>query len=40
MTIICSDLDDFLDTIAGLVRRGLTFKGRQRDLTIELLGGY
>jgi hypothetical protein len=40
MTITCPDLEDFLDVIAGLVQRGLTFRARQRELTIELLGGF
>ena len=36
----CTDLDQFLDIIAGLVKRGLTFRANADRLTIELLGGY
>lgn len=40
MTIHCADIHEFLDTIRGLVERGLTFKAKAHSLTIELTGGY
>lgn len=39
-TISCNNMFDFLDVIAGLVARGLTFKSNATTLEIELLGGY
>lgn len=40
MTIFCPDIAAFLDTLQGLVQRGLTFKAYHSTLTIELTGGY
>lgn len=40
MTIYCNNHDRFMDTIAGLVRQGLTFKADADTLEIHLLGGY
>lgn len=40
MTILCGNLTEFTDTIAGLVRNGLTFEAYSDKLTIILLGGY
>lgn len=40
MIIKCHDLPAFLDTIEGLVHRGLTFDANASNLTITLLGGY
>lgn len=40
MTVECSNLDNFLDTVAGLVKRGLTFNADAEALTITLTGGY
>jgi len=40
MTISCNDLKDFLDTIAGLVERGLTFSANGSTLEIRLTGGF
>ena len=40
MKIECSTLNEFLDTIEGLVKRGLTFHSKTSNLTIELTGGY
>ena len=40
MLIHCNDREDFLETIDGLVRRGLTFKADGSTLEITLLGGF
>ena len=40
MTIECSSLDNFMDIVAGLVKRGLTFNADSEALTITLTGGY
>lgn len=40
MTIQCDTRDEFLDTIHGLVLRGLTFKANASTFSIILLGGY
>jgi hypothetical protein len=42
MTIKCYDLVQFLDTIAGLVQRGLTFRSEVGSdfWHIELTGGF
>jgi hypothetical protein len=40
MTIQCDTLENFLDTIEGLVKRGLTFQSSTASYTIVLLGGY
>ena len=40
MTITCDTEDTFLDTLAGLVRRGLMFQADAGALTIKLTGGY
>jgi hypothetical protein len=40
MQIQCETLTQFLDVIAGLVHRGLTFKANSDTYKIELLGGY
>ena len=38
--IECDTLEQFLDTIEGLIKRGLTFQSKTNNLTIELTGGY
>ena len=40
MMIVCDDLDDFMNVIEGLVKRGLTFQANASKLKIKLLGGY
>lgn len=40
MIINCHGLDQFLDTIAGLVERGLTFDAFSDTFTIRLTGGF
>lgn len=40
MTISCTDLKDFLDTIAGLVERGLGFHANGSTLEIRLTGAF
>lgn len=40
MIIRCDDLDMMLDTIAGLVARGLSFEADASIFTIKLTGGY
>ncbi len=40
MTINCRDEEQFMDTIHGLVVRGLTFKADRDSYTITLTGGY
>ena len=40
MTIICSTQVEFIDTIAGLVVKGLTFDADAQTLKIVLTGGY
>ena len=40
MIIYCDDIAQFLDTIEGLVRRGLTFKADFRTFNITLTGGF
>jgi hypothetical protein len=39
-TISCTDLRQFLNTIAGLVERGLRFEADADTLKITLTGGY
>lgn len=36
----CADLEQFLDLIAGLVKRGITFEANADRLTITLTGGF
>lgn len=40
MSIQCNDIEQFMDVIAGLVRRGLTFKAHASTLLITLTGGH
>jgi len=40
MTIKCHDEQSFLDTIRGLVERGLTFDANTANHEITLTGGY
>lgn len=40
MTIRCTDLDNFLDTIQGLTIRGLTFTADTYTFQIKLTGGF
>jgi len=40
MTIVCTEFEDFLNTINGLVVRGLTFTAYTDKLRIVLTGGY
>lgn len=40
MTIECATITQFLDTVAGLVARGLGFKADVGSLTINLTGAY
>lgn len=40
MTIYCDTIEEFLDVIAGLVRRGLTFTAESKTFEIVLTGGY
>ena len=40
MTIYCNCIERFLDTIEGLVRRGLTFRADADKMEIHLLGGF
>ena len=40
MSIDCSSLPEFLDIVAGLVERGLTFQANAHDLTSNLTGGF
>lgn len=40
MTIECPNLESLMDCVAGLVKRGLTFKADASILTITLTGGY
>lgn len=40
MTITAATHQQFMDTIAALVHRGLTFKADADRLTITLTGGY
>ena len=40
MKIICTDPKQFFDTIAELVKRGLTFEADRDTLVIKLSGGY
>lgn len=40
MTISCSCLERFLDTVQGLVTRGLTFKADADKMEIYLTGGF
>ena len=40
MIIECNTLTEFLDSIAGLVERGLTFHSNTKNLTINLTGGF
>lgn len=40
MLIRCGTLAEFLDIIAGLVERGLTFNANASDCTIQLTGGF
>lgn len=39
-TIQCASLDDFLNTIHGLVARGLVFHADSDRLRITLTGGH
>jgi len=38
--IKCGSFTEFLETVAGLVRRGFHFEANQETLTINLTGGY
>tara|TARA_Y100000401_G_C8320825_1_gene225144 strand:- start:2189 stop:2323 length:135 start_codon:yes stop_codon:yes gene_type:complete len=38
--IICEDLPSFYDAIHALIKRGLTFKAIESELTIYLTGGF
>lgn len=40
MTIYCQCTERFLDTVEGLVRRGLTFRADADKCEITLLGGF
>ena len=40
MTIQCGSFESFMDAIAQLVERGLTFKAETTNLTITLTGGF
>jgi hypothetical protein len=40
MTISCTCLERFLDTIDGLVSRGLTFKADADKMEVYLTGGF
>jgi len=40
MSIACDDLAQFLDTVAGLVARGLTFRADAGAFLIHLTGGF
>jgi len=40
MRIYCITMEEFLDTIQGLVVRGLTFQANTGNFLIELEGGY
>lgn len=40
MTITATNLQEFIDVIAGLVERGLTFSANAGTLEIRLLGSY
>ena len=40
MHITCSDMKQFIEVIAGLVREGLTFNADADRLVINLTGGH
>jgi hypothetical protein len=40
MTIHCRDIEQFLNIIDGLVRRGLTFSANTNNYEITLTGGF
>lgn len=40
MTIYCRDMENFMDVIAGCVRRGLKFHADVLDFKVTLTGGY
>lgn len=40
MSIRCDHLEQFLDVLAGLVSRGLTFTSDANTLVITLTGGH
>lgn len=40
MYITCHTLEAFIETVAGLVAKGLTFKACTDTLTIKLTGGF
>ncbi|CAK6596207.1 unknown function [Klebsiella phage vB_Kpn_K12P1.1] len=40
MVITCKTFNDFMDTVEGLVKRGLTFNADGTSWTITLTGGY
>ena len=40
MRIECTTMAEFLDTLAGLVERGIMFRAYSYRLTIECTGGY
>jgi len=40
MKIECDNLEQFLNTIEGLVKRGLMFNSCAHNLSITLTGGY
>ncbi len=40
MTIECTDFEEFLNVIKGLVVRGLTFSSNASTMRITLTGGY
>jgi hypothetical protein len=40
MNIICDDLQQWLNTIEGLTKRGLIFNATYWNFEIELTGGF
>lgn len=40
MKIECDTLEEFLNVVDGLVKRGLMFDSDAHNLTITLTGGY
>lgn len=40
MKIICTNQEEFFETIAQLTQRGLGFRAYFESLTVELTGGF
>jgi len=39
-TITCTDVRQFVEVVAGLVREGIVFRADGKDLIIYLTGGF